>query len=395
MNAVIFGGGKIARGFIAQLLSRSGYHITFVEISEVLVRALNEKGTYYVNVMGNPKESQWIRGFTCIQLSDIPGIAEALKNADIVFTSVGGKNLDGLAEIIAEAYGSLEEEDWEREFTIVTCENWKEPADQLKNGILEVLGDSRAGEAFRARVGVSEAVIMRSGVEAAEEVRQIDENAVSVTDFWELPIDKDRMKGKLPAFEGVNYKENFTGFLQQKLFTFNTTNAAIAYLGRLRGIELLSKAANDPEIVELVEQIHQEINPAIAREMGIELKAQEAFAEKALKKYQDLSVTDFTERHGRDPIRKLGPSDRIVGTIRLAEKQGILCKGLAAVLAAALYYPADNPADPTAQILEEMRKSQGIDRVLEEICKIKPGEQLAVQVKKQIVFLREKGWLDG
>ena len=59
MNAVIFGGGKIARGFIAQLLSRSGYHITFVEISEALVRALNEKGTYYVNVMGNPKDP-WI-----------------------------------------------------------------------------------------------------------------------------------------------------------------------------------------------------------------------------------------------------------------------------------------------------------------------------------------------
>ena len=395
MNAVIFGGGKIARGFIAHLLSRSGCHITFVEISEALVKELNESGAYYVNVMGNPNESQWIRGFTCISLSDIPGIAKALKSVDIVFTSVGGKNLDGLAEIIGKAYGSLEPEAWEREFTIVTCENWKEPAEQLKKGILEALGDSRAGEAFRRRVGVSEAVIMRSGVEAAEEVRQIDKNAVSVTDFWELPIDKDRMKGKLPVFEGVNYKENFTGFLQQKLFTFNTTNATIAYLGRLRGIELLSKAANDPEIVELVKQVHREINPAIAEEMGIPLKDQEAFAGKALKKYQDLSVTDFTERHGRDPIRKIGPSDRITGTLRLAEKHGTLCEGLAVTLAAALYYPADNPADPTALALERMRRTKGVDGVLEEICQIQPGEPLAVQVKKGIEFLKEKGWLDG
>lgn len=395
MNAVIFGGGKIARGFIAHLLSRSGFHITFVELNEALVKALNEKGEYYVNVMGNPGESQWIRGFTCVQLWDISGIAEALKRADIAFTSVGGKNLGELAKIIGKAYGSMEPEDWEREFTIVTCENWKEPARQLRDGILAALGDSKAGEAFEERVGVSEAVIMRSGVEATEEVRKIDVNAVSVTDFWELPIDKDRMKGELPVFEGVHYRENFAGFLQQKLFTFNTTNATIAYLGALRGMDLLSEAANDPEIVELTAQVHREINPAIAAEMGISLKEQEAFAQKALKKYQDISVTDFTERHGRDPIRKLGPSDRITGTLRLAQKHGILSQGVAVTLAAALHYPVKNPKDPTAHTLEEMRKTKGVDRILEEICGIRPGEPLAELIKEKIEFLKEKGWLDG
>lgn len=395
MNAVIFGGGKIARGFIAQLLNRSSFHITFVELNAALVEALNEKGKYYVNVMGNPKESQWISDYTCIRLSDISGIAGALETADIVFTSVGGKNLGELAGIIGKAYRSMDPESWKREFTIVTCENWKEPAGQLRTGILNELEGTEAGEFFKDRVGVSEAVIMRSGVEATEEVRKIDENAVSVTDFWELPIDKERMKGKLHVFQGVNYKENFKGFLQQKLFTFNTTNATIAYLGRLRGISLLWEAANDPEIVELVHQVHREINPAIAEEMGISLKDQEAFAEKALKKYQDLSVTDFTERHGRDPIRKLGPSDRIVGTLRLEEKHGGACEGLAVTLAAALHYPVCNPEDPTALVLKQMREEQGVDAVLKQICGIQPEERIAVLVKQKIEFLREKGWLDG
>lgn len=395
MNAVIFGGGKIARGFIAQLLSRSGFHITFVELNGALVEALNEKGKYYVNVMGNPKESQWISDYTCIQLSDISGIAKSLKTADIVFTSVGGKNLGELSKIIGKAYGSLGPEDQKREFTIVTCENWKEPAGQLRDGILKELAGTKAGECFENRIGVSEAVIMRSGVEATEEVRRIDENAVSVTDFWELPIDRERMKGKLPVFQGVKYKENFSGFLQQKLFTFNTTNATIAYLGCLRGIRLLWEAANDPEIAELVHKVHGEINPAIAKEMGISIADQEAFSRKALKKYQDMSVTDFTERHGRDPIRKIGPSDRIVGTLRLAEKHGSACEGLTVTLAAALHYPVCNPEDPTALMLKQMREEQGVDAVLAKICGIGPEERLAELVRRKIVFLREKGWLDG
>ena len=60
MKAVIFGGGKISRGFVAQLLYRSNFHITFVEINDALVKSLNENGKYYVNVMGNPGASQWI-----------------------------------------------------------------------------------------------------------------------------------------------------------------------------------------------------------------------------------------------------------------------------------------------------------------------------------------------
>ncbi len=394
MNAVIFGGGKISRGFIAQLLYRSGFHITFVELDEKLVKSLNKAGKYYVNVMGNPAESQWIKNYQCICLKDIEGIASALQKADIAFTSVGGKNLDALAGTIASAFSRGSKNFNEGMFTIITCENWKEPASQLNEGILRELKTKELQEAFEAQIGISEAVIMRSGVEATEEVRKIDANAVSVTDYWELPIDKSRMKGELIPFLGAEYKENFKGFLQQKLYTFNTTNATIAYLGRLRGIELLWEAANDPEIVEIVHRVHQEINPAISREMEIPIEEQEHFSQKALKKYQDKSVTDFTERHARDPIRKLGPNDRIIGTLRLAEKQGIPCDALAVTAAAAIYYPATNPKDPTALKLKELREKQGIDGVLKQICEISPEEKAGKLIKKQAEFLRQKGWLN-
>lgn len=394
MRAVVFGGGKIARGFIGQLLYRSGFDITFVEVNEELVRQLNEAGAYYVNVMGNPAASEWIDRYQCISLKDVDGIADALKKTDIAFTSVGGKNLDSLASVIAAAFTRAEPELKEKVFTIITCENWKGPAEQLRGGILQELGEANLQTAFEAHVGVSEAAIIRSGVEATEEVQKIDRNAVSVTDYWELPIDKKRMKGPLISFVGADYKENFGSFLQQKIYTFNTTNATIAYLGRLRKIELLSEAANDPEITEIVRGVQEEINLAISREMNIPLEEQELFSQKALKKYQDKNVIDFTERHGRDPIRKLGPTDRIIGTLRLAEKHGISYEALAVTAAAAIYYPATNPEDPSARELKKLREERGAEAVLQEVCDISPQEQAGKLILRQIEFLKQKGWLN-
>ena len=129
--------------------------------------------------------------------------------------------------------------------------------------------------------------------------------------------------------------------------------------------------------------------------MKLPLADQELFSQKALKKYQDQSVTDFTERHARDPIRKLGPFDRIIGTLRLVEKQGLSYDALAITAAAAIYYPATNPADPTADRLARLRKEQGVDGVLEQICGISPQEQAGFTIKRQIEYLKQKGWLHG
>ena len=54
MKALVFGAGKIARGFVGQLLELSGWETTFVDINRELVQALNEKGTYTVHILGDP-----------------------------------------------------------------------------------------------------------------------------------------------------------------------------------------------------------------------------------------------------------------------------------------------------------------------------------------------------
>ncbi|MEF9973430.1 MAG: mannitol-1-phosphate 5-dehydrogenase [Clostridia bacterium] len=393
MKAIVFGAGKIARGFIGQLLYRSGYEIVFVESNVQYAKALDAAGRYYVNVMGNERESEWIEDHRTYNFQNIEEVADALYRADIAFTSVVGKNLPELGAMIARAFSMRPYVLDSRKRSIVTCENWKNPANVLKTAILATLESDAQRAIFQAVFGITEAVVMRSAVEPTEEILKIDPLAVSVHNYWKLPLDAQRFVGVRQAIRGVEYLDDFKGFLQQKVYTYNAGNATIAYLGALKGHKLLYEAANDPQIVEMLGEVYDEINCALCRELKITPEKQAKFAQSALQKYQDRHIMDFTERHGRDPLRKLGPEDRIVGVARMIQRQGIEPKYVARTLAAALYYTSDNDSDPTCRALMKMRREEGIDMVMEKICKIFPGEPLADFVHVRIDELKRLGWI--
>ncbi len=44
-KAVMYGGGNIGRGFIGATLSQSGYEVTFIDVAEPVVKALQEKAS--------------------------------------------------------------------------------------------------------------------------------------------------------------------------------------------------------------------------------------------------------------------------------------------------------------------------------------------------------------
>ena len=54
-HAVIFGGGKVGRGFLAQLLSRSGWTFTLVDAHQEIVNALQKHGGWHTFNLATPK----------------------------------------------------------------------------------------------------------------------------------------------------------------------------------------------------------------------------------------------------------------------------------------------------------------------------------------------------
>ena len=162
MKCVILGAGKIARGFIGHLLYLSEIPFTFVEKAQGLVDLINERGQYTVNILGNSEKNCVVKNAKAIHFSQIEEIAEAIAEATVVFTSVGGKNLGELVPLLAK--GIEKKAKLGGYLNVVTCENWKQPANILRAGVEEMISEE-AKEYFSKNTGFTEAVIMRSGKE--------------------------------------------------------------------------------------------------------------------------------------------------------------------------------------------------------------------------------------
>ncbi|MCD9021353.1 hypothetical protein [Cohnella silvisoli] len=393
MKGVIFGAGKIARGFVAHLLQAGGYEVTFVEVNPSLVQLMNKQQKYRVHVMGASDKNAIISDYECLQLQDTDKVAKALRGADVAFTSVGGKHLTALGLTLGDAFGRLfEDPNWTRPLTLVTCENWKEPALSLREAIRSVL-PAEAARRFDDQIGVTEAVVMRSAVEPTPEQAAEDPLGVYVQDYWELPVDRERFRGTPPSIPGVRYIDGFAGFLERKFYTYNAANGTVSYLGCLRGHRLIAEAASDPEIVRILDGVYRETGKALARKYGILETEQLAFADSSRRKLQDRSIIDYVERNARDPIRKLGQDDRLVGSARLCMNYGVQPVSLATAIAAAIYYESGNPDDPSAPELKRRLTEEGIDSILYHVCGLPAEDPLAALVKEGIADLKRKGWL--
>ena len=388
MSCVIFGAGKIARGFIAHLLSLSDIDFVFVEKADALADLINEREQYTINILGAPEKNYVVKNAKALKFSQEKEIIEAIAEADVVFDAVGGKNLQEIVPFYIKGIEKKAEKGGYLNF--VTCENWKEPARILKEGV-------EAGIAPEAReyldnyVGFTESVIMRSGIEAPKELLEKDPLIVNVQNYWHLPVDAARVKGSLPDIKYMEPLTGFAGFLERKFYTYNAANGTTSFVGALLGYKVLAEAAHDERILKILDGVYQETGKALSMKHGISLEEQMAFARTSLNKLQDYTIVDSIERNARDPQRKLGKDDRLVGSARMVLSCGIRPENLCTAIACAVYYR--NPEDSSAVALEKVVKEEGIDAVLEKICGIEPEGELGILIKEKIKKIKEWGWL--
>ena len=100
---VIWGAGRIGRGFAADLFEDAGYRITFVDTSEYLVTSLRNQGYYTVVRAESPqqRDDRIIQEYTCLSTGQTEAVITAITDTDALAVCVFPRDFAAVAEALA------------------------------------------------------------------------------------------------------------------------------------------------------------------------------------------------------------------------------------------------------------------------------------------------------
>jgi mannitol-1-phosphate 5-dehydrogenase len=124
-------------------------------------------------------------------------------------------------------------------------------------------------------------------------------------------------------------KPDLLPFEEAKLYGHNATHALAAYVGGLCAAKFIADLKEMPGMITFLRRAFIEESGAalVGKHAGVDAlftpAGYAAYADDLLERMVNPFLLDDVERVGRDPERKLGWDDRLIGTIRLALQQGI------------------------------------------------------------------------
>lgn len=102
-QAIQIGAGNIGRGFIGALLSQAGWHVTFADVVEPIIEALNRDHGYTVHILDKEPGEIAIGNVDGV-ISTSPEFARKVAQCSLITTAVGPNVLPIIAKSIAGAF---------------------------------------------------------------------------------------------------------------------------------------------------------------------------------------------------------------------------------------------------------------------------------------------------
>ena len=144
---------------------------------------------------------------------------------------------------------------------------------------------------------------------------------VTVETYFEWAIERPPFGGNEPSIPDATWVDDLAPYIERKLFTVNTGHAATAYHGFVRGISKLSDALADDEVRAAVEGVLAETKQLLVDKHEFSPEAQQAYVDKILHRFANPYLPDTVDRVGRQPLRKLSRTERLIGpAAELAER---------------------------------------------------------------------------
>lgn len=364
MKALHFGAGNIGKGFIGNLLSKTGYEVCFVDVNQEMIDSINKSNSYSVELLDEDHTLEAISPVSSLNsITQEEKVIEAIVNADLITTSVGVGNLSKIAKVLSK--GLLLRIDQNRKnVDVIANENAINASLTLKREIEQIVS-SEEMDKINYYVGFPNSAIDRLALSKKSEEGEI----ALVEPFFEWVINKSEMVNlELPLIRNAIYVEDLKPYIERKLYIVNMGHATTAYLAFLVGEPTIQSALRDPRIEKSVRAAMVETSQYIIQTYQTDSGKMTEFIEKTLKRFKNSNISDDIFRVGRSPIRKLGYDERLVKPARELFNLGLPIENLTAAIAAAFMF--SNPDDEETVILQKYISEKGIDRAISHFTQI-------------------------
>ncbi|MCD4734650.1 MAG: hypothetical protein K8R53_01280, partial [Bacteroidales bacterium] len=362
---LIFGAGKIGRSFIGQLFGCDGYEVVFIDISKLIINALNLHRKYPVIIKDVKGETIWVKNVRGVLTTDTEKIVTEISDTDLIAVCVGQMSLLKIAPSIAKGIFHKHIHFPKKRTDIILAENLRNAGTFFSNELKNLLPEDFP---LHEKVGMVETSIGKMVPIMPVETSEKDPLLVYAEAYNTLILDRHGFLNHVPEVAGLAPKENMKAWVDRKLFIHNLGHATAAYFGNflhpdkiyvyevLKDIrveketrEVMSEAGNVLRAVHPGEFTRDQIQDHINNLVG---------------RFKNEALGDTIFRVGCDLNRKLGYSDRLVAPMVEAYKRKLPYEQILKAYVCAFSFSAkdeNNIFFPGDEQIIDLYKNRGIE----------------------------------
>lgn len=381
---VIWGAGRIGRGFVAALFRDPAWRIVFVDIDRELVSQLNACRQYTIfRATAEGISRELMKDcFEAVHTSDAEALEKIFREEGMLLDiAVHATELDKVAGMIKPLLALRAREMPQSPMDILMNVNMALP-DEAFRGKLEAVfaNDPAAMKYLNEQIGISGIAAACISPIAPQEMKDEDPLAVLNNNYPEQAVSEQAFKGEKPRLAKLRLSRNLSAEETRKLYTLNMAHALLCYLGLPKGYKTVIEAMKDPELRALVDQALEEANQGLLCALPLTQEELDWWRDTVISLLLNPYIDDSLQRLGADTRRKLGRLDRLVGPAALCMEAGGTPEAMARAIHAGFFYEND---DPGTKCVRALVNERGLTAAVPEICGLTAEHPLYDMILKE------------
>jgi len=366
-SCLAIGAGAIGKSVTGLTFREMGFDVTFVDVREDVIRDINRRKGYRIKTARFKMEDTWqeVTGVSACSVSSDEAEKKAIC-ADYMCTSVGSAGLKTFIPTLVKWLQKRNSVSHKRMY-LLFFENEGQCMDMVSHAVKTAMGN------------IPEWLTMaKASIERMTKALPSDNGEFDVVGERVFPVflPKETMKDSSIAKDTKRFRlvDDIDAYYYRKLYTNNLGHAALGYAGTYYGYHTSVQTMDDERVSSIMYEALSESGAMLVKTFGFTEEEMREHIEELPTRFWNQGLDDSLVRLARDPIRKIGPEERIIGAMRKCFLKGIEITGICKILCYALRYY--NESDEESRLLNKLGKEKGMEWVLENICRISRDEPI-------------------